>query len=54
MLQAELEHTREQLRALRAVVLARHRADAELAALYRERTIQRAQLTGRDFSKPLH
>ena len=37
-LRAEVEHLRE----LNAVVLARHRAEAELAGLYRERSIQQA------------
>jgi hypothetical protein len=41
------------LRELRATVLARQKAEAELAALYRERAIARARAAERDFSMPL-
>jgi hypothetical protein len=39
---------------LRAAVLARQKAEAELASLYRERAIQRAQRTERDPTAPLN
>jgi hypothetical protein len=55
-LQRELEALRAevaQLRELRAAVLARQHADAELAGLYRERSIQQALAATRDESKPL-
>jgi len=39
---------RDALDELRAAVLARHHAEAELAALYRERAITRAQAAQRD------
>ena len=41
------------LRELRAAVLARQQAEAELRELYRERSIQRARAAERDFSMPL-
>jgi len=39
---------------LRAAVLARQKAEAELRELYRERAIQRARAAERDASTPLH
>jgi hypothetical protein len=52
--QGQFKELQAELRELRAAVLARHRADAELAALYRERAIQRARATERDPLAPLH
>jgi hypothetical protein len=59
-LREELYHTHDQLRELtaevrqlKATVLARQHAEAELAALYRERAIQRAQAAERDPAAPL-
>jgi hypothetical protein len=49
-----LDEVREAMRELRAAVLARQKAEAELASLYRERTIQRAQRTERDPALPLN
>jgi hypothetical protein len=49
-LRAELAHLRE----LRAAVLARQKAEAELAELYRERAIARARAAERDPNIPLH
>ena len=46
--QEQLMDLQAELRELRAVVLARHRADAELASLYRERAIARARAAERD------
>ena len=50
----ELAALRAEFNELRAVVLARHHADQELASLYRERAIQRAKAVERDASTPLH
>jgi hypothetical protein len=44
---------RDALRELRAAVLARQQAEAELAALYRERAIIRARAAERDPTLPL-
>jgi hypothetical protein len=44
---------RRNAKALRATVLARQKAQDELAGLYRERSIQRARAAERDFSMPL-
>ena len=59
-LKRELEWTRQSLdelrtalAELRAAVLARQKADAELASLYRERAIARAQAAERDPAAPL-
>jgi len=59
-LREELYHTHDQLRELTAevrqlkvMVLARQHAEAELAALYRERAIQRAKAAERDPAAPL-
>ena len=49
-----LGEVREALRELKAAVLARQRAEAELAALYRERAIARARAVDRDPVTPLH
>ena len=46
--QDQLRELTIELRELKAVVLARQHAEAELAALYRERAIQRAQAAERD------
>jgi hypothetical protein len=43
-----LAETRVALRELKAAVLARHKAEAELASFYRERAIARAQAVERD------
>jgi hypothetical protein len=43
-----LHEVREALRELRAAVLARQKAELELAALYRERAIARARVAERD------
>jgi hypothetical protein len=53
-MQDQLISITAELRALRATVLARHRAEAELATLYRERDIQRADAVQRDPTKLLH
>ena len=53
-LNRELDQCRQEFDELRAVVLARHRLDAELVGLYRERDIQRAQAVARDPQAPLH
>jgi len=50
----EVAALRAELEALKAVVRARQHAEAELAALYREREIQRAQATERDLCQPLN
>jgi len=47
-LRCELEQCRTALVELRAAVLARQHAEAELRELYRERTIQRAKAAERD------
>jgi hypothetical protein len=52
-LNRELDQCRAEFDELRAMVLARHRLDAELVGLYRERDIQRAQATERDPLIPL-
>ena len=44
----QLAELRDALAELRAAVLARHKADDALAALYRERAIARAQAAERD------
>jgi hypothetical protein len=49
-----LAQTLEALRELRAAVLARQKAEAELAALYRERAIARARTAQRDPAAPLN
>jgi hypothetical protein len=49
----QLREITMELRELKAVVLARQHAEAELAALYRERAIQRAQAVERDPAAPL-
>jgi hypothetical protein len=49
-LRAELDDVRAQFDELRSVSLARQRAHAELASLYRERSIARAQTAERDFA----
>ena len=46
--QQSVRELRDALRELRAAVLARQRAEAELAALYRERAIARARSAERD------
>jgi hypothetical protein len=51
--QDQLRELIETLRELKAVVLARQHAETELAALYRERAIQRAQAAERDPAAPL-
>ena len=48
-----LDEVREALRELQAAVLARQKAEAELAALYRERAIARARAAERDPAAPL-
>jgi hypothetical protein len=48
MLIAELQRTRDELRELRWTVLARMKADAKVAALYRERDVARARAAERD------
>jgi hypothetical protein len=48
-----LDEVREALRELQAAVLARQKAEAELAALYRERAIGRARAAERDPAAPL-
>jgi hypothetical protein len=49
----ELEDITEQFRQLKAAVLARQRAAVELAELYRQREIARAQAVERDPTLPL-
>jgi hypothetical protein len=51
--QNQLRELTETLRELKAIVLARQHAEAELAALYRERAIQRAKAAERDPAAPL-
>jgi len=51
--QDQLRELTTELRELKAVVLARQHAETELAALYRERAIQRAQAAERDPAAPL-
>lgn len=52
-LRCELNETKQAYFKLRNAVLARENAEAELAVLYREREIQRAQQTARDPMLPL-
>ena len=52
-LHRELDKARAEFNELRAVVLARQRADSELATLYREAAIVRARAAERDPSVPL-
>jgi len=52
-LHRELDQCRAEFNQLRAAVLARQHADAELAGLYRARSIQQALAAARDESKPL-
>jgi hypothetical protein len=52
-LMRELDKCRAELDELRAMVLARHRLDAELVGLYRERELQRATRAQRDPSQRL-
>ena len=52
--QDQLRDLTVELRGLKAVVLARQHAEAELAALYRERAIQRARNAQRDAALPLN
>ena len=49
----ELQDVTEQFRALRLAVLARQKAEHEVAALHRQREIARAQTIERDPSSPL-
>ena len=51
--QNQLRELTIELRELKAVVLARQHAETELAALYRERAIQRARSAERDPAAPL-
>jgi len=53
-LKRELDECRAALDALRGAVRAREQAEAELANLYREREIHRAQAAERDFAAPLN
>jgi hypothetical protein len=53
-LRRELDATRAALDDLRAAVLARQRAEAELACLYRERAIARARAAERAPTMPLN
>jgi hypothetical protein len=48
-----IRETQEALQQLRAAVLARQKAEGELAELYRERAIRRAQAAERDPAAPL-
>jgi hypothetical protein len=48
-----LDEVRKALGELQAAVLARQKAEAELAALYRERAIARARAAERDSAAPL-
>jgi hypothetical protein len=52
-LNRELDACRREFDELRAMVLARHRLDAELVGLYRERELQRATRAQRDPSQRL-
>jgi regulator of replication initiation timing len=49
----ELKDVTEEFRKLRMAVLARQKAGDELAALYRERDLERAMCMQRDPSQPL-
>jgi hypothetical protein len=49
-----LAEVRDAMRELRAAVLARQQAEAELAGLYRERVIARARAAQRDPALPLN
>ena len=49
----ELQDVTNAFRELRMTVLARQKAEAELAALYRERAIQQAERAERDLATPL-
>jgi hypothetical protein len=51
--QDQLRELTTELRELKVLVLARQHAEAELAALYRERAIQRAKAAERDPAAPL-
>src|SRR5262249_28838566 len=53
-LRRELDETRSALNQLKAAVLARQHAEAELASLYREREIAQARAVERDPIIPLH
>lgn len=53
-LRCELNQVRSAYEGLRAVVLQRQKAEAELDHLYREREIARAQAVWRDFGVRLH
>ena len=53
-LRKELDETRTALDELRTAVRARQAAESELAELYRERGIARAQATERDPATPLN
>lgn len=53
-LQAELAEVQQELNELKAMVRRRNQADAELASLYRERTIERAQAVEREQNEWLH
>jgi len=53
-LRRELDQVRAAFDELRAASLARAQAHAELASLYRERAIHRAQVVERDPATPLH
>ena len=53
-LRRELDQVRGELEEFRAVIRARQRAEAELAELYREREIARAQVAERDPATPLN
>jgi hypothetical protein len=52
-LMRELDKCRAELDELRALVLMRQEADAQVAALYRERAIARARAAERDPAMPL-
>jgi len=52
-LRRELDEVRDAYAELRAAVLARRQAEAELTTLYREREIARARAAERDLSQPL-
>jgi len=54
VLRTKLDEIRAQFDELRAVSLARQRAQAELVGLHCERAIQRARAAERDASTPLH
>jgi len=53
-LRQELDQVRAQFDELRSISLARQRAEAKLAALYRERSIARARAAQRDPGQPLN